>query len=61
VRVEDVLTTAARQLPLIDMIGLDVTMAIAERLGLDVPAGLRELVKHGRLGRKPGQASYAYR
>jgi 3-hydroxyacyl-CoA dehydrogenase len=41
-------------LELLDMVGLDVALAIGHNLGLQVPRRLVELVGAGRLGRKSG-------
>ncbi len=49
---------------LADTVGLDVCLAVAERLGatlkLDVPAALRTHVEHKRLGKKTGAGFYKY-
>ncbi len=54
-------------LALTDLIGLDVRLAIAETLALEIdpvrfapPALLRELVAAGKLGRKSGEGFYRY-
>jgi 3-hydroxybutyryl-CoA dehydrogenase len=47
-------------LALLDFVGLDVSQAIGEAIGAAVPAGLRELVAQGSLGRKSGQGFYSY-
>ena len=47
-------------LQLLDLVGLDVAVAIGEELGEDVPARVRELVDAGRLGRKAGSGFYDY-
>jgi 3-hydroxyacyl-CoA dehydrogenase len=47
-------------LQLLDLVGLDVAVAIGEELGEDVPARVRELVDAGRLGRKAGAGFYDY-
>ena len=39
-------------LAVLDLVGLDVAVAIGEAIGEDVPARLRELVDEGALGRK---------
>jgi 3-hydroxyacyl-CoA dehydrogenase/enoyl-CoA hydratase/3-hydroxybutyryl-CoA epimerase len=49
---------------LADTIGLDICLSVAEMLagplGVPVPAELRELVAHGRLGKKSGHGFYRY-
>jgi 3-hydroxybutyryl-CoA dehydrogenase len=45
----------------LDFIGLDVAVAIGERLELDVPPLLTEMVAAGRLGRKSGVGFFAHR
>jgi 3-hydroxyacyl-CoA dehydrogenase len=47
-------------LQLLDLVGLDVAVAIGEELGEDVPRRVRELVEAGRLGRKAGAGFYDY-
>jgi 3-hydroxybutyryl-CoA dehydrogenase len=47
-------------LALLDLVGLDVAVAIGETIGADVPARLRALVAEGALGRKAGRGLYAY-
>jgi 3-hydroxybutyryl-CoA dehydrogenase len=47
-------------LALLDLVGLDVAVAIGEAIGADVPARLRALVADGALGRKTGRGLYAY-
>jgi 3-hydroxybutyryl-CoA dehydrogenase len=47
-------------LALLDFVGLDVSQAIGEAIGAQVPATLRELVQAGSLGRKSGQGFYSY-
>jgi 3-hydroxybutyryl-CoA dehydrogenase len=43
---------------LLDYIGLDVSVAIGDAIGADVPPSLRELVAAGTLGRKTGHGLY---
>jgi 3-hydroxybutyryl-CoA dehydrogenase len=45
---------------LLDYVGLDVSKAIAESIGVPVPARLVELVQAGALGRKTGAGFYSY-
>ena len=49
---------------LADTVGLDICLSVAEilsqRLNIDVPPRLRELVSAGRLGVKSGQGFYTY-
>jgi 3-hydroxybutyryl-CoA dehydrogenase len=47
-------------LALLDFVGLDVSAAIGESIGADVPERVRELVAEGKLGRKSGQGFYRY-
>jgi 3-hydroxyacyl-CoA dehydrogenase len=45
----------------LDFIGIDVAIAIAERLELKVPGRLREMAAAGTLGRKSGEGFFSYR
>jgi 3-hydroxybutyryl-CoA dehydrogenase len=45
---------------LLDYVGLDVSKAIGESIGVAVPARLAELVQAGKLGRKTGAGFYTY-
>jgi len=45
---------------LLDYVGLDVSQAIGESIGVHVPERLVELVKSGALGRKTGAGFYSY-
>lgn len=45
---------------LLDLIGLDVFLSIAEQLKLEKPKCVVELVKQGKLGRKTKQGFYKY-
>jgi len=47
-------------LALLDFVGLDVSKAIGEALGVTVPEKLGELVQEGALGRKAGRGFYSY-
>jgi 3-hydroxyacyl-CoA dehydrogenase len=47
-------------LALLDFVGFDVSIAIGESIGADVPDRLRELAAEGKLGRKSGQGFYDY-
>jgi 3-hydroxybutyryl-CoA dehydrogenase len=42
-------------LALLDLVGLDVSLAIGEEIGTDVPQTVRALVAEGALGRKTGR------
>ena len=45
---------------LLDFVGLDVSEAIGETIGADVPERLRALVAEGALGRKTGRGFFSY-
>jgi 3-hydroxybutyryl-CoA dehydrogenase len=47
-------------LALLDLVGLDVSIAIGETIGETVPERLRELEAEGALGRKSGRGLHAY-
>ncbi len=47
-------------LKLLDFVGLDVSVAIADSIGVVVPARVREMVAGNRLGRKTGTGFYEY-
>jgi 3-hydroxybutyryl-CoA dehydrogenase len=47
-------------LALLDLVGLDVSKAIAETIGEPVPARVEELIAEGALGRKSGRGIHAY-
>ena len=47
-------------LALLDFVGLDVSVAIAEQIGVDVPERVRELIADGKLGKKSGAGFYDY-
>ena len=45
---------------LLDLVGLDVSAAIADTIGVDVPDCVRALIAEGALGRKAGRGFFAY-
>jgi 3-hydroxyacyl-CoA dehydrogenase len=47
-------------LALLDFVGLDVSAAIGESIGAEVPARMRELIDAGHLGRKSGRGLLEY-
>jgi 3-hydroxybutyryl-CoA dehydrogenase len=47
-------------LALLDLVGLDVSKAIGETIGSEIPPRLAELVSEGALGRKSGRGFHAY-
>ena len=47
-------------LALLDLVGLDVSAAIGETIGAEVPARVRELIAEGALGRKAGRGFHEY-
>jgi 3-hydroxybutyryl-CoA dehydrogenase len=47
-------------LALLDFVGLDVSLAIGESIGTEIPDRVRELIDQGRLGRKAGAGFYEY-
>jgi 3-hydroxyacyl-CoA dehydrogenase len=47
-------------LALLDYVGLDVSVAIGDAIGADVPERLRTLVADGALGRKSSRGLYKY-
>ncbi len=57
--VDTCMTLGARHpmgpLALLDLVGLDVAVAIGDAIGADVPDRLRTLVADGALGRKTGR------
>jgi 3-hydroxyacyl-CoA dehydrogenase len=47
-------------LALLDYVGLDVSAAIGESLGVEVPERVRALVAEGAVGKKAGRGFYVY-
>ncbi|HYI36014.1 MAG TPA: 3-hydroxyacyl-CoA dehydrogenase family protein [Thermoleophilaceae bacterium] len=47
-------------LALLDFVGLDVSAAIGEQVGADVPRRVYDLIDQGHLGRKSGAGFYEY-
>jgi 3-hydroxybutyryl-CoA dehydrogenase len=47
-------------LALLDYVGLDISVAIGDAIGADVPDRLRDLVAAGAVGRKAGRGLYEY-
>jgi 3-hydroxybutyryl-CoA dehydrogenase len=47
-------------LALLDMVGLDVSLAIGEAIDVDVPQRIRDLVYEGALGRKTRRGFHSY-
>ncbi len=47
-------------LALLDLVGLDVSAAIGDTIGVEVPARVRELIAEGALGRKAKRGFYNY-
>jgi len=47
-------------LALLDYVGLDVSQAIGESLGIEVPERVRALVAEGAVGKKAGRGFYTY-
>jgi 3-hydroxybutyryl-CoA dehydrogenase len=47
-------------LALLDFVGLDVSAAIGESIGTEIPERVRELIADGKLGRKTGEGFYTY-
>jgi 3-hydroxybutyryl-CoA dehydrogenase len=47
-------------LALLDLVGLDVSAAIGETIGEEIPQRLAELVAEGALGRKAGRGFHSY-
>ena len=47
-------------LALLDLVGLDVAIAIGETIGTEIPARVRSLADEGALGRKTGRGFHVY-
>jgi 3-hydroxyacyl-CoA dehydrogenase len=47
-------------LALLDLVGLDVSAAIGETIGAEVPERVRALIAAGALGRKSGRGFFQY-
>jgi 3-hydroxyacyl-CoA dehydrogenase len=47
-------------LALLDFVGLDVSAAIGESIGTEIPERVRALIAEGKLGRKSGEGFYTY-
>jgi 3-hydroxybutyryl-CoA dehydrogenase len=47
-------------LALLDLVGLDVSKAIGETIGTEIPAKVDELIAEGALGRKSGRGFHSY-
>jgi 3-hydroxyacyl-CoA dehydrogenase len=47
-------------LALIDYVGLDVSKAIGESIGTEIPATIDRLISEGALGKKSGRGLYEY-
>jgi 3-hydroxyacyl-CoA dehydrogenase len=47
-------------LALLDYVGLDVSAAIGESIGADVPKRVHDLIAEGKLGKKAGAGFYTY-
>jgi 3-hydroxyacyl-CoA dehydrogenase len=47
-------------LALLDLVGLDVSAAIGETIGAEVPSTIRDLIAEGALGRKSGRGFHLY-
>lgn len=47
-------------LALLDFVGMDVSIAIGEQVGVDIPKAARDLLEAGHLGRKSGKGFYEY-
>jgi 3-hydroxyacyl-CoA dehydrogenase len=47
-------------LALLDFVGMDVSVAIGESIGVEIPERAREMLEEGKLGRKSGRGFYEY-
>ena len=47
-------------LALLDLVGLDVSAAIGDTIGADVPERVQTMIAEGALGRKAGRGFYTY-
>jgi len=47
-------------LALLDLVGLDVSVAIGETIGAEVPSTVLDLIAQGALGRKSGRGFHTY-
>ena len=47
-------------LALLDLVGLDISAAIGETIGAEVPSTIRDLIAEGALGRKAGRGFHTY-
>jgi len=47
-------------LALLDFVGLDVSVAIGESIGTEIPQRVRDLIDEGALGKKSGRGFYTY-
>jgi 3-hydroxybutyryl-CoA dehydrogenase len=47
-------------LALLDFVGLDVSVAIAESIGTEIPQSARDLIAAGHLGKKTGRGYHTY-
>jgi 3-hydroxyacyl-CoA dehydrogenase len=47
-------------LALLDFVGMDVSVAIGESIGVEIPEQARQMLEEGKLGRKSGAGFYDY-
>jgi 3-hydroxyacyl-CoA dehydrogenase len=47
-------------LALLDLVGLDVSVAIGQTIGAEIPERLEAMIADGALGRKAGRGFYTY-